>query len=449
MVSAAGKTWLLVVALVGCSTPLAPRTADAGADAAASDAGARPDAAGDAPAPGDDAAVLDVPLGVAARDVAITPVGSARVPDVAFDARDDAYVVVYTWVPGPEFRTEARVVTIGADGTPSASPPLTVDELASPSHNSAEATIAVPDAASSAPALAVWSDDRLSGGSGQLEIYGQFLDLAPSGATRHGDPFRVSNVDVTNESLPDVVWMGSGFYVAWADDRERGVRDADARVVYGRTVSTTGALGPELRLGDDTLFQTYPQLERCGDRVLAAWTDYLAPGGPLVIQYRARLLDAASGDPIGGIFVIAGDAMVSPDPPALACDPRDGSWRVAWTGTGPPSTKQVRLARVAHDGVVSAETTITGETAGGGSPRLAWIAPTHGLVLSWHAQDSMFGWARELAGDGAPRGAVEPLTPSEPTLGTFWTAVAAHDTRAEALVAATLDYDRVSVTVLR
>ncbi len=434
-------TWL-----AGCGGDVAPR---ARGDAALA-ADARPD--GDAAATADATMGLDAwaapsPLGVSARDVTATPVLSARVADLSFAPLLDAYLLVYTWVPAAEFRTEARVVRIDAAGQPVVSSPVTIDALAPVSpHHSADPSVAAPDVASARP-LVVWSDDRLD--PAHLEIFGQFLDASPDGAVLSGDPFRISRVDGTSEWLPDVAWTGAGYYVAWGDDRERGVRDPDARVVFGRSVAVDGTLGPELRLGDDALFQTYPQLDRCGDRLLAAWTDYLAPGGPLTIRYRARLLDAASGQAIGGPFTIASDTQVPPDPPAVACDPRDGSWALAWTGIGPPSTKQVHFARVAHDGSVSAERVISSETDGGGAPRLARVGSAGTLVLSWHAQDTTWGWARELDADGAARGATEPLTASAPRLGTFWTAVVGHPSRAEALVAATLDYDRVALTVLR
>jgi len=56
---------------------------------------------------------------------------------------------------------------------------------------------------------------------------------------------------------------------------------------------------------------------------------------------------------------------------------------------------------------------------------------------------------RAAAPGGTPRGPVVALTEAAPSLGTFWTAIAAHASRPEVVVAATLDYDRVALTVLR
>lgn len=421
------------------------------------DAGERPDTPGlDAPeAPLDggeapDAGAPPGPLSLASRDVPVTPVGSVRVLDVVFDETTSAYVVVYTWVePGPEFRTLARTIRLDAAGTAIPSAAVTIDPLASPAHNSADPAIAMGPGGTG---LVVFSDDRLGAGSGQLEIYGQRIVVATADAppALDGAPFRISNVDVTGEALPAVAWTGAAFFVAWADDRERGVRHEDARAVYGRTVAVDGSLGAELRLGDDTLFQTYPQVSRCGARMLVAWTDYVdAGGGVLVTQYRARILEAATATPLEAPLVVAAIPSIPPDPPALACDESTGGWRIAWTAAGPPNIRQIGTASVSSDGVVTDARTITDRPDGALAPRLTRVRATGGWALSFHAQDTYFGYVTELDAAGAPIGAPLTLTEAAPRIGTFWTSIAASRTAPEVLVLTTLDYDRIGATVLR
>jgi len=386
-------------------------------------------------------------------------VGGARQPDLAFHGGADAFVAAYTWVlpdtPTPRFRIEVRAVTVDALGTPAASAPLMVDGDAV-RHDAGDVAVAAPPGGAGAPALVLWTDDRSDPGApGALEIYGRLLGVAGGAApavTAAGEPFVVSGVAGSNESVPAAAWDAAAgrFLVAWGDERERGIRDPDARVVFARTVSPAGELGPEVRVGDDGLFQTYPQVASCGTGVfLVAYTDYVMDGPTLVSRYRGRLFDATTGAPLSDAVTCGEAPGLAQEPPGAACNRRTGEWAVAWTVPGPPSIKQVATAVLTPAGAVAVgPTAVTAQPDGARAPRLAYVHAVNGWVSSPLAQDSTFGYLLELDPAGAPASPMHPLTPLAPSLGTHWSALAAHGTRPLALAVMTLDYQRVHATVL-
>jgi hypothetical protein len=461
----------LLLAAVACASPQGSSDVDAapdGGDAAGVDDGVADgeaadgetaDSADDAAADGEVVETLAGTLALVAQDVPLTPVGSARQPDVAFHGGADAFVAAYTWVlpdaPTPRFRIEVRAVTVDDRGTPAASAPLLVDGDAIP-HDAGDVAVAAPPVGADAPALVAWTDDRsAAGAAGAIEIYGRLLAVTGGGAAAVaavGEPFVVSGVPGTNELVPAAAWdAGAGrFLVAWGDERERGIRDPDARVVFARTVSPAGELGPEVRVGDEGLFQTYPQVASCGTGVfLVAYTDYYVDGPTLVSRYRGRLHDAATGAPLSGAVTYGEAAGLAQETFGLACNRRTGGWVVAWTVPGPPSIKQVATAVLTPEGLVAAgPTVVTAQPDGARAPRLAWVHAVNGGVLSPLAQDSTFGYLLELDPAGAPASPLHTLTPVAPSLGTHWSAVAAHGTRPLALALMTLDYQRVHATVL-
>ena len=407
---------------------------------------------------GESPSTLAGTLTVAALDAPLTPVGSARQPEVAFHGAADAFVAAYSWVlpdiPTPRFRVEVRAVTVDAAGTPRASDPLMVDGDFVP-HDALDVAVAAPSGGDAGPAFVVWNDDRASPGTaGFLEIYGGLVAVT-GGSTPAvaalGAPFVVSDVPGTNESVPAAGWDRTAgvFLAAWGDDRERGVRHEDARVVYARTVAPSGTLGPELRLGDDGLFQTSPQIAACDTgRFLVAWTDYVVEGPTLTSRYRGRLLDGRSGA-LSDIVTWGEAPGLAQEPFGVACNRRTGGWAAAWTVPGSPSFKQVATAVLAADGTVTAgPTVVTAQADGARSPRLAWLRATNSYVLSPLAQDSTFGYVLELDPEGAAASAPRALTPTAPGLGTHWSAVASHSSRPLALVVMTLDYQRVHATTL-
>lgn len=451
-----------LLALAGCSSGsvlVGPDPLDGGTTI---DRPVKPplDAEPDAGAGPDDSAVpLDrgpvAPLQVAQRDIEVTPVGGVRQPSVCFHPASDAFVTAYTWVipdtPTPRFRVEARALTVGAGGSLAVSSPLQVDgEL--PPHDAGDVAVAA-SGEPGGPALVVWVDDRSGPGRrGTIDVYGRFVrptgGASPAVASE-GVVFDVSQRAGSDEALPAVAWDASvgAFLVAWADDRERGVRDEDARVVFARFVSPDQRLGPEQRIGDAMYFQTNPSVASCGDgRFLVAWTDYRREAGVLISQARGRLLDARTGTGLGPIWLWGEAPGTSQDLVAAQCAPDRDGWWIAWGVGGPPSSRQLRVARLAGNGSLRTLFEPSAQLDGARAARLAAVPATGQVILTQLAQETTSGYARVLPPGATMFPPATPLTPTAPRLGTFWSSVAASTRGAAAVAVMTLDYDRLRAT---
>ena len=449
-----------LVALAGCSTGsvlLDPASLDGGV--VDRPAAVAPDAVSDAKvAPADDAGADDVvlaPLRVAQRDLEVTPVGGVRQPSVCFHPPSDTFVTAYTWVipdtPTPRFRVEARALAVGAGGSLAVGAPLNLDGEV-PAHDAGDPAVAA-SGEPGGPALVVWVDDRAGPGRrGTIDVYGRFVrptgGASPAVATA-GVVFDISQHAGGDEALPAVAWDASvgAFLVAWADDRERGVRHEDARVVYARFVSPDQRIGPEQRLGDAMLFQTNPSVASCGDgRFLVAWTDYRRDGATLVSQARGLLLDARGGTGPGPIWLWGEAAGASQDLVAAQCAPDRDGWWIAWGVGGPPSVRQLRVARLAPNGSLRTLFEPSVEPDGARAARLASVPATGQVVLTQLSQETSFGYAQVLAPGATAFAPTTTLTPAAPRLGTFWSAIAASTRDATAVAVMTLDYDRLRAT---
>lgn len=137
---------------------------------------------------------------------------------------------------------------------------------------------------------------------------GQFLKVSSSGSVaQEGSSFAITQRRAstsTRRARPGTPAPRSSCS-SWSDDcEEKTVKDG--RLVYGRTVSESGELGPEVRLGGTSLWQTGAAVADSGGggRFLVAWGDYdLTPG--IDAGYRARLVDA-QGQPVVGPVIDLG-----------------------------------------------------------------------------------------------------------------------------------------------
>ena len=202
------------------------------------------------------------------------PVG-ARHTDLAHQNDADTWVAIYTnVVAGGSHRVQVQPLRWLDSGSAWVGPGAIIEDPVA--INSLEPAIVAGADGSGDMLLAIWEDARLGGGEGHREIYGQFLradgngDLALEGAN-----FDISNLPGGEEFWPCAGFEpGQGFFVAWTDSREAGLRE-DGRVLFGRPVSSAGQLGAEVRLGDTANWQTGCAAVGGAGRFLVAWSDYV------------------------------------------------------------------------------------------------------------------------------------------------------------------------------
>jgi hypothetical protein len=105
-----------------------------------------------------------------------------------------------------------------------------------------------------------WQDDR----DGNGEIYAARLDAL--GAKIGGD-VRVTNAAGSSEQ-PSLAWNGSGFGVAWHDDR-----DGNWEIYFARLYTTAAKIGDDVRVTTQAAVSGYPALAWTGADYGIAWHD--------------------------------------------------------------------------------------------------------------------------------------------------------------------------------
>ncbi len=205
-----------------------------------------------------------------------------------------------------------------------------------------------------------WRDER----DGNQEIYFRRLD-AQGGAV--GPEIRVTSAAGAS-TVPDLVWTGSGYGLAWQDDR------GGAPQVYFARLDPFGTkLAPEARVSDAAAVAYDPSLVWNGGGYGIVWTDERASGSDL---YFARL--DAGGAKIGSDLLVSQPGAAGQ--PSLAWngagygvawhDDRDGNW-------------EIYFARLYADGAkIGSEVRLTSDAGTSGWPSLAWNGAEYGVA--WH-----------------------------------------------------------------
>lgn len=365
---------------------------------------------------------------------------SVRSSVVAWDDTSERYVVLLgRQLASGNFRTE--VLTVESDaGTLAASPALEITDPALPTVDSLEREIAI----GGGKVLALLEDTRE--GDVTREVMGQFLSVDSSGAPAlTGAGFSVTTRPNGHEYTPSGAWDSTAntFFVSWSDDRQEATVP-DGRLLFGRTLSATGALGAEVKIGGDSLWQTGGAVAGSdgNGRFLVAWGDYDGGNGVIDAGYRARVFDA-SGQPVSEIIEIARFGDKTFDPVSIAWQPCAKEWLIAWR-----VDQLVMGSFVNLDGSGEKSNFVMGaHPEGAGAPRIAWLPSTGGFGLTFHAWTTENAFFQLLDGAGEPVGTPISVNAEKPPLGTFWHPIAARLDRAELLITPVLDFERVTASV--
>jgi hypothetical protein len=304
------------------------------------------------------------------------------------------------------------------------------DAAAPDSSNAGWPSIAATDDGSQL--LVVWGDDRQAGGVGPIEILGQFFDASPSGLVKRGQNFLISTQPATNDWRPRAIFAPGAdrFWVAWADDRNFDSLPG-GRHLYARSVGLDGSLGAELELADGAPWQDGVHGAAAAGRVLFVWGQLRETADPIVVQHRARFVDAVSEQPVGEPFTLFERASVTPAPAAIAWDAERCRYLVAWQES---DNRQIWGNLLDPSGsTIRAAFQITSESAGAGSPHLAWSSATRSFLLAYGTWESSEAYVVELAGDGTPLGPARSMHAAPPTNGTYFQDIAAGDGHALAI----------------
>lgn len=415
---------------------------DAGADAGAGshDAGVTVDAgvadAGPTHHAGTYAnAMLDFPIVV--RNV--------REHAVAYDAfNGGGYVITFidaSGAGGIGFRIQALNLRVNPE--PVVGQELALDDAISGEHYSAECALS---AGPEGTFLAAFKGYRQvpAGAAHQNHIYGQLIRASTDGGLeRVGGNFVISAGSI-NEQLPCVGWdePTQSYFVAWSSPRELALRD-DGLVLFGRTVSPAGALGPELRLGASESGQRRCSVRGGRGSFLVGSDDYLPVGAQgFDTVYRAHLV---AGGVVTPVLPVTRVGMVIPDPVGLAYNARNDEWMMATA-----LNRTIRVSIYTPDGGTRVVDRVAATPPeGAGVPHVAWSPVTNSYLLTWHAWFSNDAAAIEVDPDGRAVGPLLQLNTVAPPNGTYLTPVAASTRSGEFLVVMMKDFSRLRGTVFR
>jgi hypothetical protein len=198
-------------------------------------------------------------------------------------------------------------------------------------------------------------------------------------------------------SLPKLVWNGTRYAAVWYDD-SNGTFE-----VYFAFVEPSGVLapGPITRVSpDDAKLSGFARLAWNGNEYGVVYVDDRA-GTPARAVYFARV--AASGALVSGSEIAIGGGPGTQHYPAIAWDPIDSVWGVAWEQSG-SGASSILFARVSATGALVPASHLQVNSPGtsgllseaGNSP-LVWAGSR--FAIAWSEPSStMFA---EISGAGA------------------------------------------------
>jgi len=248
-------------------------------------------------------------------------------PDVAFDATNDRYLVVWedtrdVFTLGPDIYSRLVSATgshVGPDRRINSDPSAESQYRPAVAHNAAADLF-----------LVVWEDGR----NYSSRLWDAFARRVLPNGIGVGSDRRVSGLNAISDDYLVAVAANtnSGEYlVVWMDLRNEGSR---GREIYGRIVSSAGKLvGGEFRISPprasaDEMFPAVA-FNPTANQFLVVWEDTRNEATRGTDIY-GRLV-SATGSPVGNDFRISGrKATSAEDQPAVSYNPNDGEYLVVW-----------------------------------------------------------------------------------------------------------------------
>jgi len=203
-----------------------------------------------------------------------------------------------------------------------------------------------------------WADDR----DGDSEIY--FARISSTGVKLGEDVRITSEGDSGN---PSIAWTGTEYGVAWLDDR-----DGDPEIYFTRIGSSGVKLGEDVRITETSGFTRFPSLVWTGTEYGVAWMDGSYNGWDI---YFARL---NSNGVKQGLDVQVTDASGSAKNPSLVWSGTE--YGLAWSEGG-YEQQEIYFARLSSSGVKQGNSLrITNNSWDSRDPSLVWTGSEYGVA---------------------------------------------------------------------
>lgn len=267
--------------------------------------------------------------------------------------------------------------------------------------------ISTADGEQSSPSLAwngtdylvVWGDGRCESAN-CIDVYA--TRVSPSGAVRDPQGIAVSSAS-NDQTRPSVGADGSGWLVAWEDERCGGAFCAD---VYGTRVSGSGTVldGVDgVAISTAASAQVVPAVASGGDGFLVTWSDFRS--GTSADLYGTTVSAAgAVEEPGGDPLVAAAGAQYAPTAVFAG-----SGYLAAWEdgGCGDPMCSDILVARLGADGsVVSGSVAIVSTAADAEfTPAAAYDGANFLEVWADPSAGGSDIYGTLLGPDGSPQGA--------------------------------------------
>jgi hypothetical protein len=224
--------------------------------------------------------------------------------------------------------------------------------------------------------LIVWQDSRISGTN--MEVYG--ARLAPDGTLPAGEVLIASGT--RNQAVPQVVWNGAGYMVAWQDNRiTSGSPD-----IYVKPVAADGSPGGESVVTNHTETQFTPTLAWNGTRHVVAWQDNRTRQGTDIWSDTVN----AGGTPSGAL-VNVGDVpdLALSERPAIAHNTAANTYMVVWQDNRNVSNDIYGQIMNADGTPAGGDFAVCGASGAQSFPTIAYNPTANNFLVAW--QDTRNG----------------------------------------------------------